>query len=159
MNWGSPTYILIWLLAYLLITAWIVWKYTTGVETEEDYYVAGRSVGPFANTMTIIATIMSGGIYLGTVGFFYQHQLPGLRFRLRWHGVRTLVRRQAALAGGEEVRLQHPAGPLRRSVPERVPTASRAVERKHPGRGMVRALLAEGGIVDAAHGSSKGDVR
>jgi len=73
MNWGSPYYIFAWLAAYLVVTAWVAWKYSTGVETEEDYYVAGRSVGPFANTMSIVATIASGGIYLGTVGFFYDH--------------------------------------------------------------------------------------
>ncbi|MBI4250865.1 MAG: hypothetical protein HY618_00260, partial [Candidatus Tectomicrobia bacterium] len=73
MNWGSPYYIFGWLIVYLIVTAWVAWKYSTGVETEEDYYVAGRSVGPFANTMSIVATIASGGIYLGTVGFFYDH--------------------------------------------------------------------------------------
>lgn len=73
MNWSSPYYIFGWLIVYLIITAWVAWKYSTGIETEEDYYVAGRSVGPFANTMSIVATIASGGIYLGTVGFFYDH--------------------------------------------------------------------------------------
>jgi len=48
MNWSSPYYIFGWLIVYLIITAWVAWKYSTGVETEEDYYVAGRSVGPFA---------------------------------------------------------------------------------------------------------------
>jgi SSS family solute:Na+ symporter len=87
MNWGSPTYIFIWLFAYLLITAWIAWRYSTGIETEEDYYVAGRSVGPFANTMTIVATIMSGGIYLGTVGFFYQHGVNFLGYGFGFAGM------------------------------------------------------------------------
>lgn len=87
MNWGSPTYIFIWLIAYLLITAWIAWKYSTGIETEEDYYVAGRSVGPFANTMTILATVMSGGIYLGTVGFFYQHGVNFLGYGFAYAGM------------------------------------------------------------------------
>jgi len=73
MNWASPYWIATWLVVYLLVCVWIAWRYSTGVKTEDDYYVAGRSVGPFANTMTIVATVMSGGIYLGTVGFFYLH--------------------------------------------------------------------------------------
>lgn len=80
MNWGSPYWIGAWLVAYLIVCAWIAWRWSTGVETEEDYYVAGRDIGPFANTMTIVATIMSGGIYLGTVGFFYDHGVSFLGY-------------------------------------------------------------------------------
>jgi len=72
MNWSSPTWIFTWLIVYLLITLWVAWRWGGG-GTEEEYFVAGRSVGPFANTMSIVATIASGGIYLGTVGFFYDH--------------------------------------------------------------------------------------
>jgi len=88
MNWGSPIFIFGCLTAYLLVTVWIAWRYSTGVATEDDYFVAGRSVGPFANTMSIVATIASGGIYLGTVGFFYQN---GVNFLGYGYGFAVMV--------------------------------------------------------------------
>ncbi len=77
MDWSSPTFIFGCIVAYLAITIWIVSKYHTKEATEEDFYVAGRSVGYIPNSFSIVATVMSGGIYLGTVGWFY---LKGVSF-------------------------------------------------------------------------------
>jgi Na+/proline symporter len=40
-------------------------------KTEEEYLVAGRVTGWIGNAFSMMATIASGGVYLGTVGLFY----------------------------------------------------------------------------------------
>ena len=77
MLWSSPQFTLGCVIIYLLITIWIVSRWHAREATEEDYYVAGRSVGYIPNSFSIVATLMSGGIYLGTVGWFY---LEGVSF-------------------------------------------------------------------------------
>ncbi len=77
MNWSSPYLILGSILVYLVITVWIAYRWRSEKATEEDFYVAGRSVGYIPNSFSIVATVMSGGIYLGTVGWFY---LKGVSF-------------------------------------------------------------------------------
>lgn len=78
MTWySSPYFIFGCLVAYLVVCIWIVKVWGKSKATEEDYFVAGRNVGWFANSMTIMATLMSGGIFLGTVGWFY---LKGVSF-------------------------------------------------------------------------------
>ncbi len=77
MLWSSPYFTLGCVVVYLLITIWIVSRWHTREATEEDYYVAGRTVGYIPNSFSIVATLMSGGIYLGTVGWFY---LKGVSF-------------------------------------------------------------------------------
>ncbi|MEK6712544.1 MAG: sodium:solute symporter family protein, partial [Nitrospinota bacterium] len=73
MSWSSPQFIFGAVIVYLAAVMWVGWKWGSNVATEESYFVADRSIGPFANTMTIMATLMSGGIYLGTTGWFYIH--------------------------------------------------------------------------------------
>ncbi len=78
MSWySSPTFIMGCIVVYLIVCIWIVKVWGKAKATEEDYYVAGRDVGWFANSMTIMATLMSGGIFLGSVGWFY---LKGVNF-------------------------------------------------------------------------------
>ncbi|MFQ5895581.1 MAG: sodium:solute symporter [Nitrospinota bacterium] len=77
MIWSSPYFIFGSLVVYLAITIWIVYVWRSRVATEEDFYVAGRTVGYIPNSFSIVATVMSGGIYLGTVGWFY---LKGIGF-------------------------------------------------------------------------------
>ena len=77
MNWSSPYFILGSVVVYLAISILIVYWYHSEEATEEDYFVAGRDVGFIPNTFSIVATLMSGGIYLGTVGWFY---LKGVSF-------------------------------------------------------------------------------
>ena len=54
MDWSSPTFIFGCIVAYLAITIWIVSKYHTKEATEEDFYVAGRSVGYIPNSFSIV---------------------------------------------------------------------------------------------------------
>lgn len=77
MIWSSPYFILGCIVVYLAITVWIVSRWHAREATEEDYYVAGRTVGYIPNSFSIVATVMSGGVYLGTVGWFY---LKGVSF-------------------------------------------------------------------------------
>ncbi len=77
MIWSSPYFIFGCVVAYLLVSIGIVYWWHSEEATEEDFYVAGRSVGYIPNSFSIVATVMSGGIYLGTVGWFY---LKGVSF-------------------------------------------------------------------------------
>jgi SSS family solute:Na+ symporter len=77
MIWSSPYFIFGSVVVYLIVTILVVYRYHSEEATEEDYYVAGRNVGYIPNSFSIVATLMSGGIYLGTVGWFY---LKGVGF-------------------------------------------------------------------------------
>lgn len=77
MIWSSPYFIFGCVVVYLIVTILVVYRYHSEEATEEDYYVAGRNVGYIPNSFSIVATLMSGGIYLGTVGWFY---LKGVGF-------------------------------------------------------------------------------
>ena len=80
MIWTSPYFILACVLLYLVVTLWIVSRWHLRETTEEDYYVAGRNVGYIPNSLSIVAALMSGGIYLGTVGLFYLNGVGFLAF-------------------------------------------------------------------------------
>ena len=80
MIWTSPYFILACVLLYLVVTLWIVSRWHLRETTEEDYYVAGRNVGYIPNSLSIVAALMSGGIYLGTVGLFYLNRVGFLAF-------------------------------------------------------------------------------
>lgn len=74
MAWNSPIVVGGAVLIYLLITLYIGWSRGKQTEnTEESYFVADRSAGWIPTALSMIATIMSGGIYLGTVGLFWNH--------------------------------------------------------------------------------------
>ena len=52
--------------------------------TEDDFLVAGRSIGPIVGGATLAATQLSSGTVVGTVGY---HYLTGVSFAWIWPGV------------------------------------------------------------------------
>lgn len=60
-----------------------LWSYRR-TETEDDFLVAGRSVGAIVGGATLAATQMSSGTVVGTVGF---HYLTGVSWAWIWPGV------------------------------------------------------------------------
>lgn len=62
-----------------------LWAYRR-TESEDDFLVAGRSVGALVGGATLAATQMSSGTVVGTVGF---HYLTGVSWAWIWPGVWT----------------------------------------------------------------------
>ncbi len=62
----------------------ITWWAYRNTHTEEDFLVAGRSVGALVGGATLAATQMSSGTVVGTVGF---HYLTGVSWAWIWPGV------------------------------------------------------------------------
>ncbi len=46
------------------------------LRSREEYWVAGRSIGTWANAMAIMATLASGGSIIGVMGLAYQQGIP-----------------------------------------------------------------------------------
>ena len=44
--------------------------------SRDEYWVAGRRIGPFVNAMAIMAALASGGSILGVMGFAYKKGIP-----------------------------------------------------------------------------------
>ena len=132
MIWSSPYFIFGAVVVYLIVTILVVYRYHSEKATEEDYYVAGRDVGYIPNSFSIVATLMSGGIYLGTVGWFYLKAWASWATGSPTRSWRSaLVHRQAPLAGGQEVQLRHRTGFLRGFLPERAAPALRGRRDHH----------------------------
>ena len=72
------------LAVYLLIIAGIsAWSFAR-TKTEEDFIVAGRSIGPVVGGAVLAATQISAGTFVGTVG---RHYLTGVSWWYIWLGV------------------------------------------------------------------------
>jgi sodium/pantothenate symporter len=64
-------------LAYLLGCVVIgVWAARKVRSSQADYWVAGRSIGPWVNAMAIMATLASGGSIIGVMGLAYARGIP-----------------------------------------------------------------------------------
>lgn len=53
-------------------------------KTEEDFLVAGRSIGPWVGGAVLAATQISAGTFVGTLGRYYQ---TGVSWGWAWFGV------------------------------------------------------------------------
>lgn len=81
---NAPTIFTAVLIGYgLVILGIAVWAYRQ-TRTEDDFLVAGRSVGAIVGGATLAATQMSSGTVVGTVGF---HYLTGVSWAWIWPGV------------------------------------------------------------------------
>lgn len=77
--------ILLWVtLAYLAVVAGIsVWGYRRAT-SEEEFLVAGRTIGPWVGGAVLAATQISAGTFVGTLG---RHYLTGVSWTWIWFGV------------------------------------------------------------------------
>lgn len=69
---------------FLLVLVFEGWRSYRASSGEEDYFVAGRTVGAWAGGASIAATQMSAGTFVGTVGI---HYLTGASFMWGWAGI------------------------------------------------------------------------
>ena len=67
INWIDLTIIGLYLLVMLGIGVWFVRR----VKNENDFYVAGRSLGPVVIMATVCATIVGGSAMMGRAGKAY----------------------------------------------------------------------------------------
>ena len=47
-----------------------------GLASSDEYWVAGRRIGPIANAMAIMASLASGGSIIGVMGLAYKTGIP-----------------------------------------------------------------------------------
>lgn len=63
--------------AYLAVCVAIgLWASRRGFSSQDEYWVAGRSIGTAANAMAIMASLASGGSIVGVMGMAYQSGIP-----------------------------------------------------------------------------------
>ena len=46
------------------------------LDSNDEYWVAGRSIGPWVNAMAIMAALASGGSIIGVMGYAYKYGIP-----------------------------------------------------------------------------------
>lgn len=63
-------------LAILLIYYAVAWWGRRATQNTNDLYVAGRSIGPFVNSLAAASTWMSVATFLGVVGLVQQLHIP-----------------------------------------------------------------------------------
>jgi SSS family transporter len=74
----TPTAVVVALVIYLVGAVVVGWTFgRRGAKSEEGYFIAGRNLGPIPLAFSVVATVMSGAVFTGTVGFFYVY---GTRF-------------------------------------------------------------------------------
>jgi SSS family transporter len=81
----SPILIVVVILYLAIVLAVSIWGYFHA-ETEEEFLVAGRSIGPWVGGAVLAATQISAGTYVGTLG---RHYLTGVSWTWIWFGVWT----------------------------------------------------------------------
>ncbi len=74
MNWE-----LIGISGYVLMMLIIGWYVSRRIKTDDDYFLAGRSLGPWLATFSIFATWFGAETCIGTSGQVYQWGLAGIR--------------------------------------------------------------------------------
>jgi len=68
-------------------TYWLLGLYASrSVKTDGDYFLAGRSLGFFSLTATLVATQLGGGMILGTAAHAYYIGIPGMFYSLGMSG-------------------------------------------------------------------------
>ncbi len=85
MIWNSPFVVGGVIVLYLLITLFLGWYYGKPTEnTEESYFVADRTASWIPDSLSMLATIMSGGIWLGTVALFWTNGVNFMGYVFAW---------------------------------------------------------------------------
>ncbi|MCL5039586.1 MAG: sodium:solute symporter family protein [Firmicutes bacterium] len=67
------TIVIMYILACIAIGLWVQRKATS---SKDDYWVAGRNIGVFANTWALMAALASGGSILGVTALGYRMGIP-----------------------------------------------------------------------------------
>ncbi|TCP47857.1 SSS family solute:Na+ symporter [Tamaricihabitans halophyticus] len=75
---------LLTLFVFLAITCYEGLRSYRANKSEQDFFVAGRKVGPWIGGASIAATQMSAGTFVGTVGI---HYVTGASFMWGWAGI------------------------------------------------------------------------
>lgn len=90
----------LYLLFMLLVGVWFVKR----IKNTDDYYVAGRTLGPVVLAATVCATIIGGSAMMGRAGIAYTTGFMAIATALPYTGHVYLLRlRRAYSAGGGEV--------------------------------------------------------
>lgn len=72
MNWASPGAIATAVVLYLILTLVVgIYFGRRGARDPEGFFVAGRSLGYIPTGFSMMATVASGGLFVGTTGQFY----------------------------------------------------------------------------------------
>ena len=74
MEWLNPTIIIVYLFAMVMFGFW--GKRRT--KDVSDYLVAGRRLGPFFYTATLVTVVLGGASAIGGVGLGYEHGISGM---------------------------------------------------------------------------------
>ena len=85
MTADSPVLIVVTIGYFAIVLGVSIWGYFH-TETEEEFLVAGRSIGPWVGGAVLAATQISAGTYVGTLG---RHYLTGVSWTWIWFGVWT----------------------------------------------------------------------
>src|SRR5512134_556473 len=83
MTADSTTFVLVVLVYGSVVIGVAIWGYFH-TRTEEDFLVAGRSIGPWVGGAVLAATQISAGTFVGTLGRYYQ---TGVSWGWGWFGV------------------------------------------------------------------------
>src|SRR5215210_510133 len=83
MTLDSPVLLLVTVTYLAVVLAVSVWGYFH-TRTEEDFLVAGRTIGPWVGGAVLAATQISAGTFVGTLG---RHYLTGVSWIWIWFGV------------------------------------------------------------------------
>ena len=79
----SPMLVAVLIVYFLLVIGIAVWS-AFHTKTEDDFIVAGRSIGPFVGGAVLAATQISAGTVVGTLG---RHYFAGVSWWYIWFGV------------------------------------------------------------------------
>ena len=85
MTADSPVLIVVTVAYFAIVLGVSIWGYFH-TDTEEEFLVAGRSIGPWVGGAVLAATQISAGTYVGTLG---RHYLTGVSWTWIWFGVWT----------------------------------------------------------------------
>ncbi|MGK0240933.1 MAG: SSS family solute:Na+ symporter, partial [Candidatus Pelagisphaera sp.] len=58
---------------YALGVLWVGWRFSRGSESEEEYFLGGRSMSPFLIGISLFASLLSTVSYLAYPGEIIQH--------------------------------------------------------------------------------------
>ena len=83
MSSPSTTFLIV-LIIYLGAVTLIGWRAYRRTHTEEDFFVAGRSIGPWVGGAVLAATQISAGTFVGTLG---RHYSTGVSWAWVWPGL------------------------------------------------------------------------
>ncbi len=70
---------LIGIMFYVLLMLFVGFWVSRSIKTEDDYFLAGRSLGPYLATFSIFATWFGAETCIGTAGAVYTKGISGLR--------------------------------------------------------------------------------